>query len=289
MATQQTPLLTIPLDVVQDSAGYHTRNEPGERQRENIIDDLCSGFLLQATLQGTVHGTLTPGGDPATLLVMQFLFQGHTAKRRFRTAEIKIKFADQKCPLDDDPEIIDLWPQGNFTFNPSEVDVNDSKGGSATVSGGIPGASLELTGNWARSTGKKRNHAASLRGARRIEGRDWGKQNVVRITLEENGDQKEGIIPAISTAVLLKRKDADACFTAQVEVQAQADIRYATAMRIRDVSGKSPVTDPVVFDPTCQQTLSVGDATHLEAETLEAFATATSTTVLSTVKGVAGI
>jgi hypothetical protein len=76
MAAEQIPLFSIPLDVVQDSAGYHTRNEPGERQRQNIIDDLCSGFLLQATLQGAVHGTLTPGGEPATLLVNAILLPG---------------------------------------------------------------------------------------------------------------------------------------------------------------------------------------------------------------------
>ncbi|PKX89476.1 uncharacterized protein P174DRAFT_507741 [Aspergillus novofumigatus IBT 16806] len=262
MAAEQIPLFTIPLDVVQDSAGYHTRNEPGERQRQNIIDDLCSGFLLQATLQGAVHGTLTPGGDPATLLVMQFYFQGHTAKRRFRTAEIKIRFADQESPLYADPEVMGLWPQGDFSFNPSEVDMNDSKGGSATITG------APLAFSW---DSVEAGH------------------NVVRITLEENGDQKEGIIPSISTAILLKRKAADACFTAQVEVQAQADIRYATAMRIRDLSGNSPVNDPVVFDPNCQPTMAVKDASHLEGEKLESFVTATSTTVLPTIKNVAGV
>ncbi|KAF4210304.1 hypothetical protein CNMCM6805_009612 [Aspergillus fumigatiaffinis] len=289
MAAEQIPLFTIPLDVVQDSAGYHTKNEPGERQRQNIIDDLCSGFLLQATLQGAVHGTLTPGGDPATLLVMQFYFQGHTAKRRFRTAEIKIIFADQKSPLYADPEVMGLWPQGDFSFNPSEVDVNDSKGGSAAITGGPPGVQLALSGSWTRNKDRKGNYRASLKGARRIEGRDWGKQNVVRIILEENGDQKEGIIPSISTAILLKRKAADACFTAQVEVQAQSDIRYATAMRIRDLSGNSPVNDPVVFDPNCQPTMAVKDASNLEGEKLESFVTAISTTVLPTIKNVDGV
>ncbi|KAL4881676.1 hypothetical protein BJY04DRAFT_218118 [Aspergillus karnatakaensis] len=288
MSAQEKQLLTIPLDVVQDSAGYHTRNEAGERQRESIIDDLCSGFLLQASLQGTVHGTLTPGGAPATILVIQFYFQGHTARRRFRTAEIKIRFADQERPLYEDPEVVALWPQGDFSFNATEMEVNDSRGVSATVSGGIPGVGLQLSGNWTRSTGRKSNHQASLKGARRIEGRDWGKHNVVRITLAENDEQKEGIIPAVSTAILLRRKAADARFSAHVDVQAQADVRYATAMKIRDLSGNNPVNDPVVFDPDCQPTLSVGDPAHLEAERLDSLVTAISTTTLPTVRSLTG-
>ncbi|KAJ5693000.1 hypothetical protein N7462_002423 [Penicillium macrosclerotiorum] len=288
MASNTDSPLTIPLLPEQDGAGYHTRNGPGELQRPTIIDDLCAGLLLQVELQGAVHGTLSRGGDPATLLVVKFYFQGRTEKRRFRSAEIKIRFADEQQPLQEDPEVLALWPEGDFTFNESQVDLSDSKSGGANLSGGAGAFQMGLNGTWTRTQGRQLKERASINGARRIEGRDWGARNVVRLILDENRGQEGGIVSTLSTAILVKRKYATQRFIAQIEVTAQADMKYATASKIRELSGKTPLNDPVVFDPKCEPTIAaVEDASNLAAESLESLASIISTTVLSTIRGVA--
>ncbi|KAJ6028113.1 hypothetical protein N7540_003689 [Penicillium herquei] len=242
-------------------------------------------LLLQADLQGVVHGTLSPGGDPATLLVLLFQFQGRTERNRFRRAEIKIRFTDEQSPLSDqDPETLALWPEGDFTFNESEVDINTDKGGNATISAGVPAFQLGLGGNWSRNTSRKQKERASVNGARRIEGRNWGSKNVVRLILDENHDQKHGIVTAISVAILLKRKTMTDRFVAHVEVSANADLKYDTVSRLRSLSGRTPVNDPVIFDPKHENNLDVKDVSNLAGEDLESKARIISTTLISTIQ-----
>lgn len=287
MAAEPSVPITISLDPDRDSAGYHTRNTDGELQRSTVIDDLCAGLLLQVWLQGVVHGTLTPGGDPATLLVLNFYFQGKSDNRRFRNAEIKVRFEDQNNPLEEDPEVLALWPEGDFTFDQSEIEVSDSKAGEATLSGGAGPLQMGLNGTLTRNVSRKRSERASVNGARRIEGRDWGTRNVVRLLLDENRDQKKGIVSSLSAAILLRRKTQDDYFIAKIEVQAQADMKYAAASKLRDLSGKTPVNDPVIFDPKCQPTIAVNDASNLAMEDLAFISNIISTTVVSTVRDAA--
>lgn len=287
MAATSGMARAIALTPDQDSAGYHTRNRDGELQRANIIDDLLAGLLLQVELQGVVHGTLSPGGDAATLLVLQFYFQGKTDNRRFRNAEVKVRFADQQQPLEEDPEVLALWPEGDFTFEESGVEVNDSKAVGASLGGGAAGLQMGINGNLTRNTNTKRSERASVNGARRIEGRDWGAKNVVRLVLDENRDQKKGIVSGLSAAILLKRSRPGCRFIAIIDVKAQADLKYATAWRIRDLSGKTPVNDPVVFDVSCKPTITVKDTSNLAAEDLSSLAHIVSTTVISTIKNAA--
>lgn len=84
-----------------------------------------------------------------------------------RKAEVKITFADQQQPLYKDPEVKGLWPEGDFTYNESEVNVNDSGCGGTTFGGGAAGMQLGLNGSWTRNVGKKRTERASVNGARR--------------------------------------------------------------------------------------------------------------------------
>lgn len=285
MSQETSTKVDVPLYPVQDTAGYHVRNEENEVQRPNIVDDLCAGLLLQVELQEAVHGKLTNSSeDFATLLVFKLMFQGPTKKRRFRKAEIKITFADQQQPLYKDPEVLGLWPEGDFTYDESEVDVNDSGGGGATLGGGAAGMQLGLNGNLTRNVGRKRTEQASVNGARRIEGRDWGKKNVVRLVLEENSDQKGGVASTLSAAILLKRTTEHDRFVAQIQVHAEADVGYSAATKIRRLSGKTPVNHPVIFDPKCKPTMGEAkDPSNLAAENLESIASITSTTVVSTV------
>jgi hypothetical protein len=125
-----------------------------------------------------------------------------------------------------------------------------------------------------------------LKGARRIEKREWGKNNVVRLIAHENETQKSGVASLISTAILLKRKNDDDRFVAHVEVNEKAGKRYAAAKALRKIRGKTPGDDPIVFDPKSPASLTLKDKskTELESVDLESLAGIVSTTIISTVK-----
>jgi len=287
MATTQQAH-TIQFYSTQDDSSYHLKNESGETQRSHVIDDLCDGLLLQSNILGVIHGKMSPDGDYATLVVISFEFHGQDQKRRFQQAEIKVRFADEKRPLQSDPEVYSLWPEGDFSFSESEAAVSQTVGTAVNAGGQAPGATLGVTGNWSRTTDTKRTNHASLKGARRIEGREWGKKNVVRLIAYENEEQKTGIPSFISSAILLKRTNKDQRFTAHVEVKGKAGWRYEAAKALRGVMGNTPETDPVIFDPSLTPSLSLkeGESSDaLESVNLERLAEIVSTTMVSTVKG----
>ncbi|KAK5989097.1 hypothetical protein PT974_10595 [Cladobotryum mycophilum] len=290
----QPNTLILQLYTIQDESSYHLKNEPGEIQRLNVIDDLCAGLLLQSHLLGVVHGRLSPGGDPATLVIMSFEFQGQDQARRFQHAEIKVRFADEKQPLDADPEVHSLWPEGDFSFSESQATVSQTLGSEVNASGQAVGfLSVGLAGNWARTIEGTRTDRASLKGARRIEEREWGKKNVVRLVIHENETQKSGIPSRVSAAMLLRRKEnSESRFVAYVEVNAKAGKRYQAAKALRKVRGATPLNDPVIFDPASSNSSGILRDIHsddLGAVGLESLAQVISTTMLSTVRGKQGI
>ena len=115
-----------------------------------------------------------------------------------------------------------------------------------------------------------------------LGGKDWGQKKVVRLILEENKGPKGSVASTLSAAVLLKRTTIDS-FVAQIQANAEADMGYSAVTKIRRLSGKTPLDDPVIFDPQRAPTMNVADASNLAAENLGSIAIIISTTVFSTV------
>ncbi|KAI1123276.1 hypothetical protein F5Y10DRAFT_252198 [Nemania abortiva] len=242
---------------VKDDSAFRTQNRTGEIQRAHIIDDDISGLLVQADLNTVAHGHNTKG--PATLIEIMFRFIGLGSKRRFRRVQISIHFEDEKKRASQDPEVVGLWPDGDYTLSTTEGTAEETRSGALTISPGFSGfgGTIGATLNWTKE--RRTSHATKDRtyivGTKRIEGRNWGKKNAVRLDHFENETQKSGIITELRTGILLNRSSDDR-FLAHVVVDATADWVYSTQQVIQRLLRTSLDNDPVIFDPTTAAVLN---------------------------------
>lgn len=249
-------LLKVQLNTEEQGREFHRLNYGNEVQRPDVVDDCCLDLLLMARIDRIIHGTETDNGDPATLVVFGFRFHGIDESRRFKQAIITITFRDEKKrPGPADPEVVALWPNGDFTLgDPTAVAVDQTENreiGGQVQGGQVATVSTHVTTSWVRSESFTRTDKTTLTGSIVLDTavRQAGKNNAVRLTITENQTARTGIVTDFRAAVLLRRKnDADA-FLATVKVKAKAHFLYNTIRRLRDISGFSPADDPVKFVP----------------------------------------
>jgi hypothetical protein len=90
------------------------QNKPGEVQRRLLFDRSTStSVVAQGKLVDVLHGYLSPGGDPATLITIDFRFL--SPKSRIRSATIKLRFADSNSQRNVDPEVLGIAPKGQVS------------------------------------------------------------------------------------------------------------------------------------------------------------------------------
>jgi hypothetical protein len=245
----------IQLNTVAEDRDYHRKNYGDEIQRPDVIDDICKGLLLQARIDRIVHGHETENGNPATLVVFGFRFHGIDENRRFRQAIITIVFQDEMKRTEADPEVIALWPNGDFTLGETTpIDVEDTIGGEAGGNVGGPQGGGQATLNWERKRSYKKSDRATLTGSIMLDMsvRDYGPNNAVRLTINENATATSGLVTDLRAAVLLRRKNDTDRFLAFVKIKAKGNFFYNTVRGLRDLSGNSPPNDPVIFKPGVQ-------------------------------------
>jgi hypothetical protein len=177
-----------------------------------------------------------------------------------------------------------MWPNGDFTLNETKLAVQDTQAAEVSVGGGAAGMQAGLKWNWQRQTEQKLTERAILIGAKRIEGRNFGKRNAIFLSLQENPSQKEGVVSEVRTAILLGRKNNVDHFAAHVEVQADADALYGVERRFRKICGMTPKTDPIIFDPNMPPTRTDIDKNNLLSTDLESQCDVLSTTMISTIR-----
>lgn len=117
-------LFSFEVQLNTEDAGreFHRYNDGDEIQRPDVVDDCCSNLLLMARIDRIIHGNETENGSPATLVIFGFRFHGISEMRRFKRAIITITFRDeQKRSGAADPEVIALWPNGDFTLGEPTV------------------------------------------------------------------------------------------------------------------------------------------------------------------------
>ncbi|KAL5590504.1 hypothetical protein FOBRF1_014061 [Fusarium oxysporum] len=257
----------IQLNTVEEHRGYHRKNEDGEIQRPNIVDDCCRGLVLQGRIDRIVHGIERPTGNPATLVVFGFLFHGLDNKRRFKQAIIQITFQDKQKKPKADPEVIALWPRGDFTLGqPTDIDVENSisqdLGVDVAPAGAVSAvvqAGLHTARRWEERANYRKQDRASLRGAIILneEVRDHGRDNAVRLVINENITAESGIVADFRAVVLIRRPKRDEnnvnpeddWFTCSMDIKANAHFAYNAISGLRKVAGLSNGNDPVTFKP----------------------------------------
>lgn len=93
------------------------KNPSGGLQRANIVNR-AGPFATEANLEAVIHGKLTSGGDPATLLAVQFKFLPSNADRRARQATFSLQFRDDAERGADGPEVYGIAPNGDMFISP---------------------------------------------------------------------------------------------------------------------------------------------------------------------------
>lgn len=243
--------ITVQLNTVKDRRGYHRRNAPGEIQRPDIVDDFCKDLLVKARIDRIVHGQESPNGKPATLIVFAFRFHGLDYRRRLRQATISISFEDkQKRGADSDPVVIGLWPDGDYTLG-DEIPVDEETTRKAELGGnlGVTNGGIQATAKWEKKKSQRKNMRASLTGSMDLQGREFGSDNAIRVTVQENPATTSGLVTDLRAAVLLRRDNDKDLFVGSVDVSAKGHFSYNIIRGLRDISGGTPPKDPVVFKP----------------------------------------
>ncbi|KAE8384610.1 hypothetical protein BDV23DRAFT_166457 [Aspergillus alliaceus] len=246
---EQTLQLVIPLFAEgTKGASFRLRNEPGELQRAHIMQE-GSELSVQANILSVLHGTLTPNGDYATLMIIEYRFQGSLARStRFKSAMIKVKFV----PSEDDPAgcpiVKNVAPDGTFFLNSVTTDITDTLSANGSAQAGAGPATLGVGAGWERSTSVKREYHTTLVGTTWIDGRDAGKPNMGRWKVTENKSKKDGIPSLLRTAILVTQK-VPLAFQAVVSIQTEANMAYALKEEVRSFIGgkKVDIVDPVNF------------------------------------------
>lgn len=265
----------IQLNTDEAGRGFHRFNDGDEIQRPDIVDNLCLDLLLQARIDRIIHGTEMDNGNPATLVVFGFRFHGINEKRRFKEATILITFQDAEKKPRGDPEVIGLWPNGDFTLGEvTEIDIDNTTeqevGADAKIGSGAE-ASTHATFKWERKQSYKKTDRSTLTGSIILNTavRKYGPNNAIRLTISENTAAVSGIVTDIRAAVLLRRKINTDCFLATVKMKAKAHFLYNAVNGIRSISGLLSANDPIKFKPGEQYMRPATLSTHLEEKLAE--------------------
>lgn len=67
-------------------------------------------------MQDCIHGRLSPGGDWASLIILDFIFQSQKRKIRIKSARIELSFEEESGQRDKDPEVFAIAPDGAHKF-----------------------------------------------------------------------------------------------------------------------------------------------------------------------------
>jgi len=236
-----------------EGAIYRVQNASGEFQRQHIIDR-DADFMVQCNLVNVIHGIFSPGGDEATVIVIEFRFHSTKNGRQFREANIEILFKgaiDNMADGDSDPEVVEILPKGKWVLDPTyearKLERDGGMGGRAR--GGI--GELEVHVSRRETISSVKESRASVTGAIRIEGRNFGATNLAKWTMLENSSDAntDGIPTVLRAAILLKRK-CGGYFKATVKIKTKVDARNSVYNKLEDLLGMTPKDDPVLFNPS---------------------------------------
>jgi hypothetical protein len=239
-------LLVNLLDEPIEEGEFRTRNAPGREFRELLVDR-GNQLITKVDIVGITHGEMADGENWATLLVFELRFVA-TSGRRFKSASVVFKFEDSKGQTNQDPVVHSMYPEGQWALNPTHTEKKVKYGANVGINAGIGPAGVEGGLLWEVEETKNRDFFTALTGVKRvIRSGYFGEANVVKWTLEENRDKRDGIPTFMRGAVLLKRP-YDVPFTFTVKVKADVDFIGEVKTLFGWQETKDPI-DPVEIDP----------------------------------------
>ena len=215
--TKHTFVIDLDMEEPTDTALKISNRPVDEVHRKTLTERINSGFVLQGKIKEIFHGTLTPKGKPATLMILDFNFLKTalaSSNRRFRRVIIEIRFFEGAASKDNegakDPAVLKMAPEGVHTFNHCmlEREINHK----FTLALGsnplqLPN-SIAVTGaiQWEKVTKVAMSDKTSMTGMiSHDRHRRWGSPNTVVWTCTENAIKKDGVPAYMQTAVLVER------------------------------------------------------------------------------------
>lgn len=238
----------IQLYLLPSSAEWHTLNEEGEVNRSNITDEFTDGFVIQASLEKAIHGE---GNNLNSFIGLRFTLEGADDKRRFKSIQITIRFEDANKPLQDDPEVVNIWPDGYYYWNEMSKGITETKSVEGQLQGGAYGATGSFGGRWERQTSYTKSTRATLSGIRTLlKRRSGAHKNAVVIRMRENTQDESGTLHDVCVGILVtRRRPGNHQFKALISIKAEADMRFDVVKGLKKLIGANHITDPVVFEP----------------------------------------
>jgi hypothetical protein len=239
----------IPLFTEGDrGASFRLRNKPGETQRGHIMQR-GSDLTIQGDFYSITHGSFTPGGDAATLLVIDFRFTGSsTRNKRFKTAKIEVRFGSYGDGVGEDPEVRKIAPHGSFALDSATETVSTTLSANTSGQAGAGPATLGIGAGWEKTKTTTRQASCTLTGSLWIDGRDMGSPNMGRWKIGENQIEKRGIPTLLRTALLITQC-LPTSFQALVTVHTEVNLAHAVTEQVRRLIGHQvvDVVDPIIF------------------------------------------
>ncbi|KAI2629597.1 hypothetical protein GGR54DRAFT_269185 [Hypoxylon sp. NC1633] len=198
-------------------------------------------LFTKANVVGVTHGTLSPGGSPATLLILEFRFISMQQGRRFTNAKVTVKFEDSDGDIDSTPEPFRVVPEGAYALRRTECQRTVKIVGNANLNATFAGSGASIGLLWEREQNETPEDWAQLTGTK-YQTSSYDKDDAVIWYLQENSTIKSGIPTLLRTAVLLRRTVDDAPFNVTIDVRAKVDFSLSQAVSdIRGLFGKTKV------------------------------------------------
>ncbi|KAH8586375.1 hypothetical protein B0O99DRAFT_695556 [Bisporella sp. PMI_857] len=257
-----------------EGASFRWKNAPGQKIRETVMNQGNYGghrVRARASIHKVTSGTLAPGGDPASLMILGFQFQA--PKGRFKRAKIVVEFEQANSQGSSnwelDPAIYNLAPEHDFALNLKSTTEHSTHRIHGTLQPNFYGiAGGEIGYEWELTKDMTRDHYTVLSGTRHnTRESEVGDDNAVIWWLGEDRDTKEGIPRWLRTAVLVKRK-GNGPITAKFDIITEVDL--VTNVHTFFGAGRKEVNDPITLDADLQfESTQSGSVTVLTKAMME--------------------
>jgi hypothetical protein len=228
-------------------SGFRFQNDPSKPQQRTNITERKGAVDVRCVGKDVIHGFLKDGEDLATLIVYEFQFDPRKPGRRIISVDAKFLFSPRNGGSE--PVVLKVAPKGRMVLvetkqTESTVNSREGKLGAAQF-----GAELGGSVKWEKTVSRETTDATTIVGSIDTLTRNYGEPNAASWTLMENQSTNTGVPAFFRTAVLLKRED-DGEFESTFEIDAKADMKS----RLAKLFGKTPVDDPIIYDPTMKPT-----------------------------------
>ncbi|PVH71012.1 hypothetical protein DL98DRAFT_521303 [Cadophora sp. DSE1049] len=288
MGDNEIPQINVRLFEDSDQNGVTPRYEGFVRdgiqeQDENLVDMHVAGssgnfLLVKCEMVKVCHGTYTPNGAGATLIILLFHFYRGSSKVRFKSASIEMEF-ERGEGSQSTPQVMNIAPAATWYLDHSVQKMETTYSSTANIqgTGGPAQATLGVTGTWKRNSEK--GYWVTIQGIPRTKSVSSAYNDKVRWDVWENGDTEEGIPMRLQTAVLLRREKGNKKFSASLtitgDVDAWSSIKEKAKRNLKKMSSSSYKPPSIMFNPAFSRG-EVKDANNMMNENLDDYKEATS-------------